>query len=265
MDIETLRVGLTALGSLLAAVVGFPVLRKTLAEFRHLDRGRRRTESDFAFKLAEATGDPVIRRYAEELGYAALTGDRHLTHDQRKGLVSLPDSERDIETYMRTRKLVKVVVDERHFAWKQPRYEQQRYRSLVRSGWMVSYGTFCLLAVAPWLVWGIALRSPWPTSLVGLQACTLLIFSPVAFMSLLAASLINESEQFLKDVEERKARALATTTVLGQRQDSSEKKNSLEAASTGQGLAISASHGSGSLAHRAPDKQGQPEHHAPHG
>ena len=130
---------------------------------------------------------------------------------------------------------------------------------------MASYLTFCSLAVAPWLVWGIALRTPWPTSLVGLQACTLLIFAPVAFMSLLAGSLVNESEQFLKDVQERKVRALATATGLSLHQDSSEKKNSLEAASTGQALAISASHGRRSLAHRAPDKQGQREHHAPHG
>ena len=130
---------------------------------------------------------------------------------------------------------------------------------------MVSYGTFCLLAVAPWLVWGIALRTPWPPSLVGLQACTLLIFAPVAFMSLLAGSLVNESEQFLKDVQERKARALATATGLSQRPDSSGKETSAEAASTGQGLAISASHGRRSLAHRAPDEQGQPKHHAPHG
>ena len=55
MDIEILKVGVTALGSVLTVVVGLPVLRKTQAEFRHLDRGRRRTESDFAFKLAEAT------------------------------------------------------------------------------------------------------------------------------------------------------------------------------------------------------------------
>lgn len=211
MDIENVKLALTALGALAAIatpLLGSPLARKTLAEVRHLERGRRRTESDFAFKLAEATGDAVIKRYAEELGYAALTGDRHLTHEQRKCLLSLPDAERDIETYMRTRKLVMVVDDERHFAWKRPRYEQARYRLLVRVGWLIPYLACCALAASPWLVWQFALHGPWSSTLGALQAYMFLLFAPPAVMCVRAGSLVNESEQFIKDIRKRKVNAL---------------------------------------------------------
>ncbi len=42
--------------------------------------------------------------------------------------------------------------------------------------------------------------------MMAFQPYMLLIFLPLAFMSLMAGSHVNESEQFLKDVQERKAR-----------------------------------------------------------
>jgi len=97
MELDLLKTLVAPLiAATLAAVLQLPAVRKTWDDIKHLHSDRRKRQSEFAASFAKQTDDPSVARYAEELGYAALVGDKHLGLDERRFLLSLRDSERVI-------------------------------------------------------------------------------------------------------------------------------------------------------------------------
>ncbi len=182
----------------LSLLLTLPGSQEAWGRVRHALKSRRQTECELALKLAESTGDPDIKRHAEELGVAALVGDRHLSHGQRKQLLSIPGSEKVIELYMQSRKLVKVVDSREVLAWKSDRFSKRWYRRTVRAGWAIAYFASALSVLAPSLVWKLFYAHQATSGLVlGLQAFTALTMVPLAMLCLYNGSLVSGAERLL--------------------------------------------------------------------
>jgi hypothetical protein len=147
------QTGVTVCVALLGAVIALPSAMKAFAERRYVQRSNRRAESEFALKMSKELDDPSIKRYAIELAYAGLIGDSHLTHEQRKCLLNMPEAENKIERYMQVRSLVDVCCDKRGFNWKTQRYEVKLQRQLVKVAWFASGYVLIVCAFLPSLTW----------------------------------------------------------------------------------------------------------------
>jgi hypothetical protein len=169
--------------ALLLMLAGAPL---SLALVERLRRQRhRRGASAFALALARQLGDPQIVHYAEQLGYAALVGDAHLTHAQRKFLLSAPDAADLIARYLHVQTLLFPSCEERRFVWRRARHEHRGYRSMVKIARLVCYIGSCMLACLPALTW-VQLHGaqPMPAPLAGVQAGFCLVFLGLAIRSL---------------------------------------------------------------------------------
>lgn len=196
IDLEFIKLLFPAVIALLTLLFALPKTLTAWEERRHFHRAHRRTESDFAFQLSETLGDSNIKRYGEELGYAALIGDRHLSHAQRKLLLTLPNAQQLVETYMRTRDLLDVSCEKQGLVWKTPRLERKGYRLYLKLAWFFSYLLTVGLAFSPWLVWGIFHpHAPMPNSTIFVQTAAIIFFLPFAFYFLKVAVRISEAEK----------------------------------------------------------------------
>jgi hypothetical protein len=140
VDVDLLaKLVVPALAATIAAALQMPGIRKTWDDLKHLRRDRRKRESEFAASFAKHCEDSNVARYAEELGYGALVGDKHLGLEERRLLLSLRDSERIIERYLRTFHWVKVSLSEQRLGWKSRRHERAWYRRVARSGYLLGY------------------------------------------------------------------------------------------------------------------------------
>jgi hypothetical protein len=207
MDIEVWKVvGATVLGALSLAAAA-PGARKAWGEVQRALWSRRQSESDFARKLAEAMKSPEIARHADELGVAALVGDRHLSHRQRMRLLSVPGSEQVIELYMQSRDSVEVVDGDEALStevlrWKSERLSKHRYRTAVRAAWVAAYLVSAVLAFSPSLVWNFIypdLAMPGPVR--GLQAVTAVLLLSFAIYCLNSGSKITVAERLMNLVD----------------------------------------------------------------
>lgn len=198
IDLELIKLFVPAVIALLTLLFALPKTLTAWEERRHFHRAHRRTESDFAFQLSETLGDSNIKRYGEELGYAALVGDRHLSHAQRKLLLTLPDAQQLVETYMRTRDLLDVSCEKQGLVWKKPRFQRKWYRLFLRLNWFLLYLLAVLLAFSPWLSWGIIYpHTPTSSATILAQVVTIIFFLPFAIHFLNVAVRINEAERLM--------------------------------------------------------------------
>lgn len=179
--------------AVLLMLVGAPLL---LQGWERLRRGqRRRRASAFALALAQQLGDPHVGRYAEELAYAALIGDVHLSHAQRKFLLSVPDAEDLVARYLSVQALLVPCCDERRFIWRRARHEHHLYRSVVRIALLVCYLGSCVLAFLPVITWALVHGGMgMSTSLAALQAGFGLAFLWIALWSLRLGQRLSRAE-----------------------------------------------------------------------
>lgn len=199
IDLELLKLIVPAFIALLTLVFALPKSLAAWEERRHFHRVHRRAESDFALQLSETLVDSNIKRYGEELGYAALVGDRHLGHAQRKLLLSFPDAQQLVETYMRTRDLLDVSCEKQGLVWKKPRFERKGYRLYLRLAWFFSYLLTVALAFSPWLTWGVSHpHTPMSSSIIWAQVVAILYFLPFAIYFLVVAVRISEAEKLMR-------------------------------------------------------------------
>ena len=192
-----------------------PASLKALKEFFHIKRAQHREESNFALALAEKFNDPNVKRYGEELGYAALIGDSHLNHDQRKFLLSFTDAAQIVETYMQTRHLLSVSSAKQSLVWKKPRWEMKNYRLFLRISWFFLYVMTSIFAFLPWLTW-IVFQSNTPMSgpIIVALIGALVIFMPFAIYFLSIGVRIGAAEKLLERI--RRSTSLTLMNNLGQ-------------------------------------------------
>lgn len=136
---------LTALASVIAAIVSIAGLMKIVIEVKSMPRLAQRAEYEFADKIAQRTQDPVAKSYAEELGYRALINDDELTNDQRKALLTLPNRVKLIPLYLKARRLLNVGTQAPVLTWKAQRHASPRYRNFVAWGLYCAYLVFAML------------------------------------------------------------------------------------------------------------------------
>lgn len=117
--------------TILPLLISLPAALKAWIEAKHHKSSLKRAESEFAFKISDRLQDSSLARYSEELAYAALVGQRHLTHAQRVVLLRQTDSEHMIARYSRLRQLVKVDITWPHLRWKGDRYNWPWYRNSI--------------------------------------------------------------------------------------------------------------------------------------
>lgn len=147
---DALEQCLAALAVLLL-FVGAPLL---VGMVGRVGRGQRRRRAwAFAQSLAQSLGDTHIAHYAEQLGYAALVGDAHLTHAQRALLLSAPDAADLIARYLRVRTLLVPSCKERRFLWRRARHAHRAYRFVATVAWLVCCLGSGMLAFLPVVTW----------------------------------------------------------------------------------------------------------------
>lgn len=180
-----------------------PVMRKGWDEVKHLRRDRRKREAEFATQFFEQCRDPNVKRYAEQLSYAALIGDSHLNTDERRFLLSLKDPERAIDRYLRTFPWVRIYISQRRLGWKKKRYASTGYRNLARAGYMVAYLAWVYFAGLP--VFLREFYDPQHKLDPGALALPLLYCMsfgvPFAFASLRRSFLLGTAEQLIATQE----------------------------------------------------------------
>lgn len=140
---------ITVVVSLAAPILSLPVVLKALAELRSLPRANWRAEYVFARGLAEETADPHVTAHAEELGYLALVGGRHLTSKERRLLLTLADSSRIIPRFLRVHPLLAIHSEWPILRWKKEKYESEFRRKLHIYGLYVVYFFLAMSASVP--------------------------------------------------------------------------------------------------------------------
>ena len=146
-ELKLLQVAFAFIGIALA----MPTVVKGLLDLKQFDKTRRRAEAEFLLKADQFLHDPRLRSLGEKLTYAALTGDYHLTHDQRVVLVSNDDPEHAIRMYARVRRLLKIEATLRALQWKHPRLERRWWRRTLKTAGVVGYLLIAMAGFAPWL------------------------------------------------------------------------------------------------------------------
>lgn len=200
-DSEFLKYAVATVVAMLPLLVALPASLKAWKELGHLLHARRRDECEFALRMVSEIDDPNIKRYAEELAYAALTGDRHLSHGQRKVLLSLRNVEQRIATYLSTRQLLEVSTELQGFTWKKPRYTRAGYRQFLRVSYFLAYLSLCILAFSPWLFWGFTKSGvPMSGGMIALQAIALVYFLPLAIYFLNGSVRIHDAQKLMLEV-----------------------------------------------------------------
>lgn len=183
----------------IALLLQVPGVRKTWDEVKYLRRDRRKREAEFATKFFDQCGDPHVKRYAEQLGYAALVGDNHLSLEQRRFLLSLDDPERGIDLYLRTFRWVQIYVNHRRVGWKRKRHELRAYRNVARMGYLFAYAGWAYFAGAP-----ILFRDLYdPQQKIGLGVLSALVVYcmgvgiPLAFLCLRRFFILKDAERLI--------------------------------------------------------------------
>ena len=200
LDLDILNLAVPSIIALLTLAFALPQSLKAWEERRHIQRVHRRAESEFALQLSVAYDDSNIKRFGEELGYAALIGDRRLSHAQRKFLLSFPDAQRLIDTYMHTSSLVAISCEKQGFIWKEHRYEYKIFRFYLKLAWFLAYLITVPLAFSPWLMWSLTYPStPMSGLMLWYQSIAILFFLPLAFYSLRLASQIKAAEKLMQE------------------------------------------------------------------
>ena len=189
-ELEQCQIGL----AVLLMLIGAPLAVQGWERARR--RWRLRSASAFALALAKQLGDPYVGNYAEELGYAALIGDVHLSHAQRKFLLAGPDAEALVARYLSVQSLLIPCCDERRFIWRRARHEHGLYRSVVRIIQLVCYFGSCVLAFLPIITWGLVHGgADMGASMLALQAAFGLTFAVIALWSLRLGQKLGRAEQ----------------------------------------------------------------------
>ncbi|PWK32331.1 hypothetical protein [Cupriavidus plantarum] len=149
---DSLQVVFSVLPLVSAPLLQLPALRKAWDEVRHLRQDRKKRDAEFATKLFEQSGDVHVKRYAEELAYAALVGDNHLSHQQRRFLLSCEDAQKTIGQYLLASVWVQIDVREGRFAWKTARHGSRAYRIAAQVSYLLGYLAWGCFASAPILL-----------------------------------------------------------------------------------------------------------------
>lgn len=204
MDLEFLsKIAIPLAAMLAAGIFQLPAMRKGWDEVRHLRHDRRKREADFAAKFFEQCGDPNVKRYAEDLGYAALIGDAHLNTEERRFLLSLKDPERVIDRYIRTFPWVRIYLNQRRLGWKKYRYTSKTYRHLARAGYMLAYVAWAFFAGLPFLLRDLydpQHKLPFSTLAIPLAYC-MSFGVPLAVACIRRSFLLGDAEQLIATQE----------------------------------------------------------------
>ncbi|MEA9389532.1 hypothetical protein SJI19_03020 [Acerihabitans sp. TG2] len=89
---------------------------------------KRQKMSKFIFELYEISGEDYLKKLSLEYGYAAITKDSTLTTEQRKCLISSPNSMKDIDCYRICSGLITTRTSPLSFGWKYKRYNNIVYK-----------------------------------------------------------------------------------------------------------------------------------------
>lgn len=180
----------------IAAVVSGALLVKTLFVLYAMPSAHGGSGDNFAYKLGQHPGDPLLIAYSQELGYRLLINDPSLSTGQWKALLTLPDRVRAIARFLKTRSLLPVHETEPVIRRRLRRHESKLYRQLMLSFLAVLYVAFSVLALPSLLTPPQALANPvidaifnmpLPVSLYYLFLAAVFIFNAV---KLRAASVL---------------------------------------------------------------------------
>jgi hypothetical protein len=211
MDIDIIgKLVVPALAATIAGALQMPAVRKAWDDLKHLRRDRKKRESEFAATFAKHCNDPNVASYAEELGYAALVGDKDLGLEERRFLLSLRDSERVIDRFVRTTHWIKVSLSEQRLAWKRRRHESLWYRRAARAAYLIGYLAGALFAGLPIIArgWFDPQSTAPPSLLVLLLAWTSMVGVPAAVLCMRRFFLLGEAAEVIASQQARETRAL---------------------------------------------------------
>jgi len=121
-----------------ATVIGVLVsifgLVKSLLELSTIFTSRQRAYYEYVHTLAQRANDPLLVRYAIELGYKSLVNDARLTTSQRILILSLPNRITTVQQYLKVRGLLTVQQTGKILQWKYSRHTHRWYRNLLMIG-----------------------------------------------------------------------------------------------------------------------------------
>lgn len=186
MDTDTLikildlsaKITLPLLAIILPLIAQFPSARAGFKTLKYFQRDRYKQDSEFAYQLFERYRNPSVKRYAEDLGYAALIGDDRPSFEEKCFLISLEYPRHIIDRYLQAQSLVEIDIHQQRFVWKHFHYASTYYRGWIKAVYLLMYFICCLFAFSPYILWSFKGTSINPST----QIFVILILSCIFFL-----------------------------------------------------------------------------------
>ncbi|WP_404318664.1 hypothetical protein RX799_03915 [Klebsiella oxytoca] len=105
--------------------------------------------SNFSFELAKKTGDPTLEKISVEYGYAAITRDKKLSHEERLALLKMVNPVNGIEEYHRCSNFIKVNIIDNCFEWRHKRHRNKIYQTFLQIIFTITYFIGCAMFFSP--------------------------------------------------------------------------------------------------------------------
>lgn len=147
------KIALPLLAIILPLIAQLPGVRATFKALKYFQRDRYKQDSEFAHQLFERDGDPSMKRYAEDLSYAALIGDDELSFEEKNFLISCKTPQHTISRYLAVKSFVNIDILQKSFVWKNILHEKESNRKSLTKKYFALYAVFCLLAFSPYVLW----------------------------------------------------------------------------------------------------------------
>lgn len=105
--------------------------------------------SKFTFELSKRTEDERLEKISKEYGYAAITREKRLSHEERLTLLNMVNPINGIEEYHKCADCLQINIVDGCFAWKNKLYKNKFYRFIIISMFFIIYVTGAVLLFSP--------------------------------------------------------------------------------------------------------------------
>nr|WP_276738944.1 hypothetical protein [Pantoea septica] len=105
--------------------------------------------SNFSHELAEKTGDETLHKIAKEYGYAAVTREIKLSHEERRVILQMVNPIAGIESYHKCSPYLKINIINKCFTWKNKRHNNKIYRAVLYTTFLPVYFTGAAMLFSP--------------------------------------------------------------------------------------------------------------------
>ncbi|KFK92518.1 MULTISPECIES: hypothetical protein [unclassified Serratia (in: enterobacteria)] len=105
--------------------------------------------SKFTFELSKQTEDERLEKISKEYGYAAITREKRLSHEERRTLLNMVNPIDGIEEYHKCADYLQINIVGCCFVWKSKRYENKFYRSIIMLIFLIIYVTGAAMLFSP--------------------------------------------------------------------------------------------------------------------